>query len=164
MQLTSQEILNENIVSNYTPEAVQQQGIDVRVDKIFRFNGHGRVPSVGKTQLPQMVEMEFEKGTNFPESVYLTPGYYEVELMEGFNIPTNCTLHFKTRSSMVRCGGEVVSGQFDAGFKTDKGGCFLVVHHGLRLEKHARIAQAIVFRSNEAEAYNGQFQGDKQRS
>jgi deoxycytidine triphosphate deaminase len=61
----------------------------------------------------------------------------------------------------------VHSGQFDAGFNTEKMGCFLQVNHPINIEKGARIAQAIVTESYEVmdeDLYNGQWQGDKQRN
>ena len=73
--------------------------------------------------------------------------------------------YIRYRSSLVRCGAIVHSGQFDAGFKTDAMGCFLQVIRPLHIEEGARIAQAIVFESNDVEnLYDGQWQGDKQRN
>lgn len=89
----------------------------------------------------------------------LSPGYYEVSLMEGCNIPSNCALLFKTRSSLVRSGVIVHSGLFDAGFRTKKMGCFIQVCETVRIEKGSRIAQAIVLESNEVDKlYNGRYQ------
>lgn len=159
MQLTGKEIIERGIISNYTEEAIQQQGIDVRIDNIWEVSGMGRVPAIGKTFLPAYTYQNTE------DSLYiLQPGYYEVTLMEGCKIPSNATLHFKTRSSLVRCGAIVHSGQFDAGFETDRMGCFLQVIEPIEIEKGARIAQAILFESAVVDnLYDGQFQNDKQR-
>lgn len=159
MQLTGEQIKERGIVTGFAPEAVQQQGIDVRVANIKELLGTGLVPTEGKTHLPRTVDAGMN-GNNWT----LPPGYYEVELMEGINMPTNAALVYKTRSSLVRCGATVESGQFDAGFKTDKAGCFLVVHRAIIIEKGARIAQVIVNETAEVtNTYDGQFQGDKQR-
>lgn len=159
MQLTGKEIIEKGIISNYTEEAIQQQGIDVRIEGLKSVGGGGVIPVQGKTSLPSYDELKgLYGGWN------LVPGYYEVTLMEGCKIPNNATLHFKTRSSLVRCGALIHSGQFDAGFETDKMGCFLQVIKPIRIEKGARIAQAILFESNKVEnLYDGQFQNDKQR-
>lgn len=157
MQLTGKQIAAEGIVYNYDPEkGLQQQGIDVRIDKVYQLFGEGVVAE--KTTLPERQELVVDKYFR------LSPGYYEVDLMEGVDVPNNATLHFKTRSSLVRCGAQVYSGQFDAGFNTEKAGCFLHVIRPITIKRGARIAQAIVFRSDEVDnIYDGQFQNDKQR-
>ena len=73
---------------------------------------------------------------------------------------------FKTRSSLVRCGADVRSGQFDGGFKTKAMGAFLKVELPIEIEVGARVAQMIVNETYEVaneDLYDGQWQGDKQR-
>ena len=159
MQLTGKEIAAKGIVYNYDwAKGIQQQGIDVRVDSIYQLLGTGIVNRCS-SQIPSRKQIQ-----PTDEDLYvLEPGYYEVDLMEGVEVPNNATLHFKTRSSLVRCGAQVYSGQFDAGFYTEKMGCFLHVIRPISIEKYARIAQAIVFESSSVEnTYDGQFQNDKQ--
>ena len=171
MQLTGKEIIEQGIITNYCEEGIQQQGIDVRIDSIKRVSTHrqyGVIPKNQKTTTPDYIEVSRLDTWNNVSSTstwLLEPGYYEVTLMEGCSIPSNATLHFKTRSSLVRCGSLVHSGQFDAGFKTNAMGCFLQVLMPISIERGARIAQAICFNSNEVEnLYDGQWQGDKQRN
>lgn len=160
MQLTGKEIIEKGIITNHCDEGIQQQGIDVRLDRVFAVVIGGKVPKEGKTLPAQTVEVSPVYG-----KYCLTPGYYEVTFEEGCNIPNNATLHFKTRSSLVRCGALIHSGQFDAGFHTDKAGAFLQVLMPIEIEPGARVAQALVFTSNEVEnLYDGQWQGDKQRA
>lgn len=160
MQLTGHQIIDRGIVSNYIDKAIQQQGVDVRVSNIKALSGIGEVPAEGKTTLPKYSDAAMD-GNRW----ILPTGYYEVELMEGIHMPNNVALVYKTRSSLVRCGAIVESGQFDAGFDTDKAGCFLIVHRPIIIERGARIAQVIVHESDPVNnTYNGQFQGDKQRS
>lgn len=162
MQLTGKEIIEKNILTNICEQGIQQQGIDVRIDKIFKTSDSGYVPAVGKTMLSHTKEMPYTA-----DGIYeLEPGYYEVLLMEGCNIPCDCALVFKTRSSLVRCGAIIHSGQFDAGFKTDHMGCFMHVINKIFIQRNARVAQAIVTQTAEVEQqqlYNGQWQGDRQR-
>lgn len=159
MQLTGKEILERGIITNSCKAGLQQQGIDVRVDRICKLRGTGVIRAEGKTMIPETAAII---SVGYWD---LEPGYYEVELMEGCKIPSNCAMYFKTRSSLVRCGTIVHSGQFDAGFETEKAGCFIEVCRPIRIEHGARIAQAIVHESNEVEnTYEGQFQGDKQRA
>lgn len=156
MQLTGKEILEKGIITGSCSEGLQQQGIDLRIKDIKIVQGIGEIPSTGKTELP--LYDHYELG-------YIEPGYYEITFEEGCKIPNNCSLHLKTRSSLVRCGAIIHSGQFDAGFETDSMGAFMHVIRPIIIEKGSRVVQAIVFQSSDVEnLYNGQWQNDKQRS
>lgn len=162
MQLTGKQIIEKGIITNYCEEGIQQQGIDVRLKSIRTMLNKGKVPAQGKTTLPYYYEAEFGEDN----CIELQPGYYEVEFEEACNIPNNMVLNYKTRSSLVRCGAIIHSGQFDAGFNTNNMGAFLHVIRPIILEKGARLAQAIVTESypvDDENMYNGQWQGDKQR-
>ncbi len=164
MQLTGTNIIDKNIISNASVEGIQQQGVDLRVKSIRFVNEKcsGYVPETGKTIIPPSMSL-----TPYDDKTFvLPPGYYEIEFMEGCDIPNNATVHIKTRSSLVRCGAICHSGQFDGGFKTENMGCFLHVILPISIDKGARIAQALVFESYPVKGenmYNGQWQGDKQR-
>ena len=181
MQLTGKEIVQENIIQGYVPEAIQQQGIDLRLREVREF-GHinpqtnvfeknidldciGIIPTNGKTKLPQSRIIEPETITNM-HGWKLTPGYYEVIFEEGCRMPKDRVMVFITRSSGVRCGIEIVCGQFDAGFETEHMGCFMCVHENVFIGDHARIAQTRITKTapvDEDKMYNGQWQNDKQR-
>ena len=163
MQLTGKQILEKGIIKNSCVAGFQQQGIDLRVKDIRVVNekASGYVPATGKTIIPSTDPVPFYDGKTF----VLKPGYYEVEFAEGCDVPSNASLHIKTRSSLVRCGVQCYSGQFDAGFATDNMGCFMHVILPVSIDKGARIAQAIVFESEPVDnLYDGQWQGDKQRT
>lgn len=165
MQLTGKQIIEQKIITGACEAGLQQQGVDLRVKEIRQVSekASGYIPEQGKSIVP----------TTFPIDLYddksyvLKPGYYEVEFIEGCNVPNNTTLHIKTRSSLVRCGSQCFSGQFDGGFHTDNMGCFLHVILPISIDKGARIAQALVFESypvDDDHMYNGQWQGDNQRN
>lgn len=169
MQLTGKQIKELGIITNICDEGVQQQGIDVRVKKISRVGGGsnheicvGMVPAEGKTIAPKTSELNEVNGR-----WELSEGYYELEFEEGCKIPNYIAMYFKTRSSLVRCGAEILSGQFDAGFETKNMGAFLKVNIPIIIEKGARVAQAILtetYEVGEDNLYNGQWQYDKQRN
>ena len=170
MQLTGKQIVEKGIVIGVCEEGIQQQGVDVRIDRVFEVInfGNGTVPAKGKTTTPPTVEVAaLDKHEDSKGYFYLPPGYYEVTFEEGCIIPANCAMVFKTRSSLVRCGAEIRSGQFDGGFETDRMGAFLKVELPIRIEKGARVAQAIINETYTVEKeylYDGQWQGDKQRN
>lgn len=164
MQLTGKQIIEQCIITNYCEEGVQQQGVDVRLKNIYMYvlDRGGIVPKKGKTELPLTKRTDY----HVDDMIRLEPGYYEVEFEEACNIPNNMVLNYKTRSSLVRCGAIIHSGQFDAGFKTSNMGAFLHVIRPIILEKGARLAQAIVTETypvDDEDLYNGQWQNDKQR-
>ena len=172
MQLTGAQIVEAGIITNMSMEGLQQQGIDLRLDRIGYLGGVGIVAD--KTHIPATIWMDKErfnvadsgKEPDYRTGYVLNPGYYEVELMEGCNIPNNVAMILKSRSSMVRCGAEVRSGQFDAGFHTEKMGCYLKVERTIMIEHGARICQAICNETSivgEENLYKGQFQEDRQR-
>jgi deoxycytidine triphosphate deaminase len=169
MQLTGKQIVENGIVYNYDEKnAVQQQGVDVRLMKVSKVSDSdigvdmGYVPANGKTCTPHTEEVMPIGGL-----WTLSPGYYEVEFKEGCKLPDVTAMYFKTRSSLVRCGAIIHSGQFDAGFETDKMGAFLHVIYPIQIEQGARVAQAVVTESypvDKDNMYNGQWQNDNQRN
>jgi len=170
MQLTGKQIVKQYIVTDVCEAGIQQQGVDLRVIDIKRVKDviPGFIPKTGKTILPY-TETVFprEDSVDGHKEWYLEPGYYEVTFAEGCFIPPNASLHIKSRSSLIRCGAECRSGQFDGGFKTSHMGCFLKVELPIYIDPGARIAQAIVFESypvDKEDMYNGQWQNDQQRS
>lgn len=176
MQLTGREIIARGVLTDVDLEnAVQQQGVDIRLDTVQSvgwsedtgFDKPGYIPVVGKTRLPEYHKVEPLK-VGEVECFNLMPGYYEVTFIEGCNIPDDLVLsNIKSRSSLVRCGAHIECGQFDAGFETEHMGCFLVVEVPIVIEKGARIGQVQVYETrkvDQRELYNGQWQNDKQRS
>ena len=163
MQLTGKEIIKRGIVSNYDEKkAIQQQGVDLRVESIDGVTGMGIVAPNG-TSLPDKMSIASHEDEG---SVYwrLDPGYYELTFMEGVSIPEDVAAYLKARSSVVRCGADVRSGQYDAGFHTDHAGGYLIVYQTIKIYKGARVAQLICHESSKVtNIYNGQFQNDKQR-
>ena len=107
MQLTGKQIIEKGIITNHCKEGVQQQGIDVRLKGIRTMLNRGKVPAQGKTILPYYYEVKFEEDN----CIELPTGYYEVEFEEACEIPDNMVLNYKTRSSLVRCGAIIHSGQ-----------------------------------------------------
>lgn len=163
MQLTGKMSVENGTITGACREGIQQQGVDVRLARIFVLDGTGEIPGQGKTVLPKTHELPARVGS----VLLLQPGYYEVEFFEGCDIKENEVLNFRTRSSLVRCGAIIHSGQFDGGFKTEHMGAFLEVKRPIRIEIGARIAQAVVnltFHVDKNYLYNGQYQNDNQRT
>ena len=91
-------------------------------------------------------------------------GVYDITFNEGCNIPNNRVAFIKQRSSLYRNGAIINSPVFDPGFKTEFMGTLLYVHETIFIEQDARVAQIYFHECLSAEMYDGQWQGDKQRS
>lgn len=162
MQLTGKQIVDLGIINGVCEKGIQQQGVDVRLASIRLAGANGTVSEVS-TVIPESGPEIFPGEQQY---YHLSPGYYEVTLVESCIIPPNIAMHFHTRSSLVRCGAHVFSGQFDAGFHTDAMGCYLHVIQPITIQRGARIAQAICTETYNVDGehlYAGQYQGDKQR-
>lgn len=158
--LTGKELFESGMITNVLEENIQQQGIDVRVRDIKRLDGTGTIPATGKTITPVSLPVALSNNQKW----ILNPGYYEVEFEEGCNLDEYTGFDYKTRSSLVRCGAQIISGHFDPGFHTDNCGAYLIVRLPITIEKGAKLAQIIPSTSNKVEnVYDGQWQNDKQR-
>lgn len=97
----------------------------------------------------------------------LYEGVYDITFYEGCKIPNNYVGLIRQRSSMLRNGTVLHSSVFDPGFETDFMGTVMVVNETIFIEEGARVAQ-IYFHEcepvHEDDLYNGQWQGDKQRT
>ena len=159
--LTGKEIADKGLITGFLPENIQQQGIDLRVIRIDRVEGGGMIPKEGSTTKARVRKELLSETSN---RWLLTPGYYEVTFEEGCNLDNRSGMSLKSRSSLVRCGGYIVSGHFDPGFHTDQIGGYMRVELPMEIEHGARLAQALIETSSVVEnTYNGQWQGDIQR-
>ena len=94
--LTGKEIVEKQVITNYEEGNVQQQGIDVRVNRVFglgkNYDGNwhpnfdlehiGWIPKEGKTKLlreQEIVPSVYDCGFGW----LLYPGYYEIVFWEG---------------------------------------------------------------------------------
>ena len=162
MMLNSEQIVEKGLLKLENSKGKPAQiGYDLSVKKIKELRGLGYVAK-NHTLIPS-----YDPQTLLPiyrDRWYLNPGYYEVTFWEGCKIPNNYVGLIRQRSSMLRNGSLLHSSVFDPGFETDEMGSFIAVFHPIFIEKDARIAQ-IYFHECEpvTQAYDGQFQKDKQR-
>lgn len=115
-----------------------------------------------KEQTIMIMDKETGKPTELKfEGWFLHPGEYAVEFNEGITLPTNKTAFVLHRSSVYRQGNLIMSPVWDPGFSTRENtmSTTLIVNNAMYLEKGARVAQVIIHENEEAEAYNGQWQG-----
>ena len=143
----------------------QQHGVDLTVREIYTISGD-MLPAVlanstSPLQWEPRIRQTYRLQDGSLEGWYLAPGLYSIEFDQGVEIPANCKANIIHRSSIARVGGQIYSGEYDAGFKTDNAGAFLVLHHECFIQEHARVAQIVVqeVKDGVRNLYNGQWQG-----
>lgn len=95
----------------------------------------------------------------------LYEGVYDITFNEGCKLPDNRVAFIKQRSSLYRNGTIINSPLFDPGFETEFMGTLMYVHKTIFIEENARVAQIYFHECHQSVVtYNGQFQGDKQRT
>lgn len=175
--LTAKQILAGNIVTlsekrmkefNIKMEPAQM-GIDLHLVSVSKMVGSGRIPSDNaktadgkkvKAVIAKCEPVEPEVDPLIGRIWKLEPGEYEIGFAEGCHIPLNGAAIIIHRSSVRRNGTVIYSPLWDPDFHTEEMGTFMHVNQPIVIDEAARVAQIIVFDSKEeAEAYNGQYQG-----
>jgi dUTP pyrophosphatase len=92
----------------------------------------------------------------------LAPGVYMVTYNEVVHLPKNIMALGRPRSSLLRCGVNVGTAVWDAGYE-GRSQSLLTVHNprGFRLQQNARITQLVFMElTGNSEGYNGFYQGE----
>lgn len=152
------------LVENMVDPKVQVQpaGIDLSLQKIFRFTTEATVAFThAETHLPEYEEVAFD-GEGL---AYLVPGPYKLLVNEIVNVPGNLLGVAQPRSTMLRCGATVNTALWDPGY-SGRSELLLVVHNpqGLTLARNARVAQLSFYELGETldadQGYQGRYQGE----
>jgi deoxycytidine triphosphate deaminase len=157
MLLNASEV--ELLLQTNNKGAKAQVGYDLTLKEVKQINGG--IVMADKTIVDDYTEIMPTKNTNGKLIYKLEPGTYSITFEQGVKLPTNRTAFVRHRSSVLRCGGIITSGVYDPGFAVDEMGGVLIATKSIIIEKGARIAQIIMFENQESEAYDGQFQGNK---
>ena len=157
MLLNASEV--ELLLQTNNKGAKAQVGYDLTLKEVKQINGG--IVMADKTIVDDYTEIMPTKNTNGKLIYKLEPGTYSVTFEQGVKLPTNRTAFVRHRSSVLRCGGIITSGVYDPGFAVDEMGGVLIATKSIILEKGARVAQIIMFENQESEAYDGQWQGNK---
>ena len=136
-----------------------QNGFDLSLKEVKSISGIGIIHK-DKTEVVSYNSLPTTK-----EGYYDLPkGVYSITFNEGVVIPQGHSGMIKTRSSLVRNSCVIDSGWYDTGFNVEEIGAMLFVNgDSVRIQQDARVAQLILFESEEAELYDGQWQGTKDK-
>ena len=154
--LTKEEIRKmieeEGLVEDFIDLGVQLQpvGIDLTTKQIcvFRRRTNGVIDfDNSKRTLPKTKIIDFG---------VLEPGIYLLDLNERVNLPNNIYAFGLPRSTLLRCGGEILSAPWDPGY-SGHGQVLLKLNLPVCIEKDARLYQLMFFRCKGTERYMGVY-------
>jgi dUTP pyrophosphatase len=96
------------------------------------------------------------------DAIDLVPGIYMITYNEVVNLPDDVMALGRPRSSLLRCGVNVGTAVWDAGYSGRSQSLLMVYNQmGIRLEKNARVAQLVFMQLTGAtEGYQGTYQGE----
>ena len=135
------------------PAQVQPNGVDLRLGAVFEQTAPGRIGRDG-TAIGDRREIESIDG------VYrLSPGGYVVQYADRVRIPEGHVGFLYPRSSLLRNSCMLDTAVWDAGYE-GRGEGLLEAHHGIELERDARIAQLVLAEANHESEYDGAYQGE----
>ena len=157
MLLNASEV--ELLLQTNNKGAKAQVGYDLTLKEVKQINGG--IVMADKTIVDEYTEIMPTKNANGKLIYKLEPGTYSITFEQGVKLPTNRAAFIRHRSSILRCGGIITSGVYDPSFYVDEMGGVLIATKPIIIERGARVAQIIMFESQESQAYDGQFQGNK---
>lgn len=146
---------------------VQENGIDLRVGKIFKTSDFLIKGSVNdKKMLPDMEEIELNNDLPRKLSdVYIlnNEDYYIVEIDRPIHIPNGYCQIYKIRSTFARCGLQLISAVGDNDFNgTLRLGLKNLSNSDIYVGRNERIIQALTIKNDgTASCYDGDYQNDK---
>jgi dUTP pyrophosphatase len=149
------------LVEGYTnlEEQLQPNGVDLTLREVALLQSSGRITVQNSQRLvPDLAPLVFD-GMGF---IDLVPGAYIITYNEVVHLPRNVMALARPRSSLLRCGVNVGTAVWDAGY-SGRSQSLMVVYNpqGFRLQRNARIVQLIFFKlGQKTEGYKGVYQGE----
>ncbi|MBG0768684.1 deoxyuridine 5'-triphosphate nucleotidohydrolase [Methanococcus maripaludis] len=150
-------IIGPNVTKDFSSDLkegqLQQCGIDLKLDKIYKIEGKGAIDfSNEKRVLPEHV-LIFDSKKD--EKIDLECGIYIVKIKEKMNIPENMAGFAYPRSTLLRMGVTLYTAVHDPGYE-GYASYLMHVMNPVTMYKYAKIAQ-IVF--SEVKDGNGTYSG-----
>jgi len=172
--LNAQQIIDEGLLKlSESKGKVAQVGYDLTLKAVQKIGNRIGGNMYGQGQIGKVLKDKTHLTSYKPvdtiqldgvEGWLLHEGTYDITFWEGCKIPDNRVAFIKQRSSLWRNGTLINSPVFDPGFETENMGTIMLVNEVIFIEKDARVAQIYFHECDPAEKYDGQWQGDKQRS
>jgi dUTP pyrophosphatase len=140
-------------------EQLQANGFDLTLRDVSKMDAPGRVMASNKDRVVSgLSPLSFDS----TRRIELAAGCYMITYNEIVHLPKNLMAFGRPRSSLLRCGVNVGTAVWDAGYE-GRSQSLLVVHHpqGFTLQQNARVAQLVFMElTGESEGYKGVYQGE----
>jgi dUTP pyrophosphatase len=140
-------------------EQVQANGFDLTLRDVASVQSSGQIAADNRNRIvSELSPLAFDAEGYLD----LAPGAYMITYNEIVHLPKDIMALGRTRSSLLRCGVNVGTAVWDAGYE-GRSQSLLVVHnpYGFRVQKNARIIQLVFLTlTGESEGYKGVYQGE----
>jgi dUTP pyrophosphatase len=152
---------NPALVEGYIDleQQLQPNGFDITLRDVAMLQNMGQIgKDNAQRQLPDLAPLIFD----IYGFIELMPGTYMITYNEIVHIPTNLMALARPRSSLLRCGVNIGTAVWDAGYSGRSQSLMLVSNpNGFRVQKDARVAQLVFMTlSEETEGYTGKYQNE----
>jgi dUTP pyrophosphatase len=138
-------------------QQLQPNGIDLTLRDIALMQSAGVITvDNGQRQISELAPLVFD-GLGY---IDLVPGIYLITYNEVVHMPENVTALAAPRSSLLRCGVDIKTAVWDAGY-SGRSQSLMVVYNpqGIRLQRNARVVQLIFFKlAQKTSGYQGKYQ------
>ena len=152
---------NPALVEGYVDleQQLQPNGFDITLRDVAMLQNMGQIgKDNAQRQLPDLAPLIFDN-QGFME---LIQGSYIITYNEIVHIPTNLMALARPRASLLRCGVNIGTAGWDAGYSGRSQSLMLVYNSkGFRVQKDARVAQLVFMTlTAETESYAGKYQNE----
>lgn len=140
-------------------QQVQANGFDLTLRDVALIQSSGQVAVDNRDRIVSGLSP-----LSFDNSGWLdlAPGCYMITYNEIVHLPKHLIALGRPRSSLLRCGVNVGTAVWDAGYE-GRSQSLLIIHnpHGFRVQRNARITQLVFMTlTGESEGYKGIYQGE----
>jgi dUTP pyrophosphatase len=143
-------------------QQLQSNGFELTLRDIALFQNAGQIGMENaERRLPALAPLIFANDG----FIDLIPGSYLITYNEIVHLPNNMMALGRPRSSLLRCGVNIGTAVWDAGYE-GRSQSLMVVYNtqGFRVQKNARVMQLVFFRlTSETDGYSGIYQGENIR-
>jgi dUTP pyrophosphatase len=146
----------KSTLSNFNPQDVQPNAVDLRVDKIFQMSD--QVFQIGEEDGKEfkMHRGSVEVPVDHDGFWNLARGTYEIVMENQIQVGEDEAGWVITRSTLNRNGLFITSGLYDSGYNGVMAGA-LHVNGFSRIRKGSRVGQFLLFKSQSLKKYDGDY-------
>jgi dUTP pyrophosphatase len=140
-------------------EQLQTNGFDLTLREVASLQTAGRIMRSNRQRLVSELRL---LAFDSEESVALASGSYIITYNEVVHLPKDLMALGRPRSSLLRCGVNVGTAVWDAGYEGRSQSLLMVYNpHGFSVQRNARVMQLVFLKLTGGTAgYKGVYQGE----